>query len=371
LSCSITYCVLLVVILFAGKSIANQSYGTKKIVAHASMLLAEDASLPPSASTIKASNHKAIGELIAETGFYQSIALTSDSPLLAKRSKYQEIAVHNSKHYGKILVLDGVVQLTERDADSYNEMMAHMPMMAHLKPRRVLVIGGGDGYVLSEVLKHPSVEHVDHVDLDGDVIETCREHFSWGKSWEDPRVALHIEDGSKFVRNAPSEYYDVIIQDSSDPFTQDDDGTTVELPSSVLYSSEHIKNVKRILKKDGVYNFQAETIHIPSDLEGVVEWRSSALEIGFKSAKYGSVTISSYPTGQIGFLMCQKGSDNEYSTLKDVKRRFGEMEKIGQGTTYYHPRLQISSFDLPLWVQKSIYSTTEREAMFEDDNDEL
>ena len=94
-----------------------------------------------------------IGELMAETGFYQSMTLSSDvdQPLYHTRSKYQDISIVKTEYYGKVLILDGVVQLTERDADSYNEMMAHIAMMAVTEPKRVLVVGGGDGYVLSEV----------------------------------------------------------------------------------------------------------------------------------------------------------------------------------------------------------------------------
>ena len=92
-----------------------------------------------------------IGEVERSIGFYQAIEMVEDSLLYSKESKYQEIEVHQSKHYGKMLVLDGVIQLTERDADSYNEMMAHVPMFQHSNPRRVLIVGGGDGYVLKEV----------------------------------------------------------------------------------------------------------------------------------------------------------------------------------------------------------------------------
>jgi predicted membrane-bound spermidine synthase len=94
---------------------------------------------------------KAIGGWEEDIGFFQSIRVTNDSPLLKQQSKYQAIEVHRSEYYGKILVLDGVLQLTERDADSYNEMMAQIPMMQHKNPKRALVIGGGDGYVVSEV----------------------------------------------------------------------------------------------------------------------------------------------------------------------------------------------------------------------------
>lgn len=92
-----------------------------------------------------------VGEIEQSIGFYQAIALPENSLLYHKESAYQSIEVHQTKHFGKLLLLDGVIQLTERDADSYNEMMAHVPMFQHPNPRRVLIIGGGDGYVLKEV----------------------------------------------------------------------------------------------------------------------------------------------------------------------------------------------------------------------------
>lgn len=92
-----------------------------------------------------------IGELEPSIGFYQAIEMAEQSLLYSKQSKYQAIEVHKSKFFGKVLVLDGVIQLTERDANSYNEMMAHIPMFQHPNPKRVLIVGGGDGYVLKEV----------------------------------------------------------------------------------------------------------------------------------------------------------------------------------------------------------------------------
>jgi len=92
-----------------------------------------------------------VGDLEEETGFYQAIEVTDDSPIYDENSKFQDIKVYKASYFGKILMLDGVLQLTERDADSYNEMMAQMAMMRHKNPKRALVIGGGDGYVLSEV----------------------------------------------------------------------------------------------------------------------------------------------------------------------------------------------------------------------------
>lgn len=296
-----------------------------------------------------------VGEYISESGFYQSLTLASEKPIVLKRSKYQEIKVVRSNYFGKILVLDGVIQLTEKDGNSYNEMMAHPAMFLHRMPKRVLVVGGGDGYVLSEVLKHPEVEHVDHVDLDSDVIDVCRDHFPWGSAWDDPRVHLHFADGSKFLAETEDEY-DVIIQDSSDPFTWDENGEKIELPSQSLYTKEHFQHIERSLSPDGVFNFQAETFNIESDLDGIVEWRKQALDVGFEDAQYGSITISTYPGGQIGFLLCTK-SNISSSHQHEVENRFEKMVESGNDTEYYQPKLQQSAFDLPRWVEKRIYES--------------
>jgi len=252
------------------------------------------------------------------------------------------------------LVLDGVLQLTERDADSYNEMMTHPAMFAHPSPKRVLVIGGGDGYVLHEVLKHPSVEHVDHVDLDKDVIDVCHKHFPWGHVWDDPRVTLHITDGASFIKNAVEGYYDVIIQDSSDPETWDEHGQEIDLPSKVLYEMDHFTHIYRALSSKGVFNFQAECFGIASDLDSIVEWRKQTLTVGFQLSRYGSLSISSYPTGQIGFLLCQKDAESALDSAQ-IRTRYEDIVNSGNRTSYYHPKLQESAFVLPLWVDERIY----------------
>lgn len=238
--------------------------------------------------------------------------------------------------------------------DSYNEMMAHVPLFLHPNPKRVLVIGGGDGYVLSEVLKHNSVVHVDHVDLDGDVIDVCKQFFKWGGAWDDPRAQLHIADGAQFVREAADGTYDVIIQDSSDPWAIEDDGSMTPLPSGVLYREDHFRNLHRILSPNGVLNLQAESFNMPSSLQGISDWRKLLMDCGFGRSRYGGITISSYTTGHIGFLCSQKGSAWTMN-YGDVKRRYERMVARGNRTTYYHPPLQRGAFDIPLWAQESIY----------------
>ena len=218
-------------------------------------------------------------------------------------------------------------------------------------------------------MKHADLEHVDHVDLDVQVIEVCKKHFSWGAAWDDPRVSLHISDGAAFVRRAADGYYDVIVQDSSDPWTWNDAGEVVPLPSAVLYTEEHFQQLYRILGKDGILNLQSETFNIPADLDGIVVWRRDLLKVGFERSRYGSILISSYPTGHIGFLMCEKNVDSA-STPEYVKSRFSTMEANNRGTTYYHPKLQDSAFDLPLWAERTIYANVD-DATVASTNEEL
>jgi spermidine synthase len=204
-------------------------------------------------------------------------------------------------------------------------------------------------------LKHPSLQHVDHVDLDVQVIAVCRKHFAWGAAWDDPRVNLVISDGAAFVQQSLDNHYDVIVQDSSDPWTWNDEGEVINLPSAVLYTPQHFQHLHRILTTNGILNLQAETFNIPSDLDGIVTWRRDILDVGFQRVRYGSIIISSYPTGHIGFLMCEKNASAS-SSSDDIKSRFAVILKNNQSTSYYHPKLQESAFDLPLWVERVIYS---------------
>lgn len=299
-----------------------------------------------------------IEENVRETGFRQTV-LASDL-IFETNTDFQHLQVYSSPHFGRMLVIDGAMQITETDGASYNEMMAHVPLMAHAAPKRVLVIGGGDGYVLSEVLRHGSVECVDHVELDAGVMEACKKHFPWSAAWEDPRVKMHVADGAAFVRDAPDGYYDVVVQDSSDPSYLADDGVTyVPLPSGVLYSRDHFEHMRRILSEGGVFSFQAQCYTIPSELANIGRWRRMLSEEGmFGDVKYGTIPVSTYPMGQIGFLLCCKNKETgalHDAKMQIIKKRFEQMESKENKTKYYHPRMHRSCFDLPYAVENQIY----------------
>ena len=215
---------------------------------------------------------KKVHEEEDEIGFIQTL-LIHPNPIASFQSEYQTIEVYTSPHFGKVFLLDENLQLTERDAPHYNEMLAHVPMMEYLAAQEpdegestnVLVIGGGDGYVVSELLKYPKVA-IDHVDLDGGVIKVSKEHFEWSAAWEDERVNLVIGDGAAFVKEQveKKKKYHLIVQDASDPFFYDDEGEQTILPSHVLYDVKHFGGIYSLLKEsNGVLMFQAETYNIP------------------------------------------------------------------------------------------------------------
>lgn len=337
-----------------------------------------------------ATNEVIIMEDEQEIGYVQSLIL-QDPPLFSTESQFQKIKMYESKHYGKVFVLDDCLQLTEKDAPHYNEMLAHVAMMEYIAKKdvkksedndnklRVLVIGGGDGYVVSEVLKHPSVAFVDHVELDDAVIQSSAKLFPWAANvWDHPKVNLHIADGAQFVKERLSQNhsYHVIIQDASDPFYYDKDDNIVILPSHVLYTREHFETMHALLRpNNGVMVMQAETYNIPSNLIEIRKWLQELRSIGFGKNRYGGISIGTYPTGQIGFIVSHagEGEDGDESDMvcqselceDDNNQGLGmaEYSKIEEyfktlppTTKYYHPRIHRSSFDLPLWVERSIYS---------------
>ena len=194
------------------------------------------------------------------------------------------------------------------------------------------------------------------------------------------KVNLVVGDGAKFVKDQveKGKNYHVIIQDASDPFWIRYDGSVVVLPSHVLYEEEHFQRMHKLLEaNNGVLMFQAETYNIPSNLKEISKWRGLLQNIGFDRVRYGSIAISTYPTGQIGFFVSHSrvssddnvcNSSDAPSTCSEIDAADSSLDWIDWGklsktfnsltgnTQYYHPPVHRSSFDLPLWVQKTIYN---------------
>lgn len=158
------------------------------------------------------------------------------------KTSFQEIKLVETEEFGATLLLDGATQVMEKNEFQYHEAMVHLPMLAHHNPRKVLVIGGGDGGILREVLKHNTVEHIDFVELDEEVVVFSKTHLKMinAGAFDDPRVKTHFTDGRIFAENAQSKSYDIIIMDMTDPSG----------PSLKLYTKEFFATIKNLLKND-------------------------------------------------------------------------------------------------------------------------
>ena len=169
----------------------------------------------------------------------------------AEKTPYQEIVFAELEGFGKALLIDRFVQSTERDEHIYHELLVHPALALHPEPRRVLIVGGGEGATLREVLKHNTIEEAVMVDIDEKVVEFSKKYLEvmHKGSFYDPRAKIIIMDGLEYVRRAPSSYFDAVIMDLTDPYA----GPTA-LP---LYSFEAFREIKRILRPNGVLATQA------------------------------------------------------------------------------------------------------------------
>uniref|UniRef100_A0A8C9JR44 Spermidine synthase n=1 Tax=Panthera tigris altaica TaxID=74533 RepID=A0A8C9JR44_PANTA len=199
-----------------------------------------------------------------------------------------------SKSYGNVLVLDGVIQCTERDEFSYQEMIANLPLCSHPNPRKVLIIGGGDGGVLREVLKHSSVESVVQCEIDEDVIRVSKKFLpGMAVGYSSSKLTLHVGDGFEFMKQN-QDAFDVIITDSSDPMG----------PAESLFKESYYQLMKTALKDDGVLCCQGECQWLHLDL--IKEMRQFCKSL-FPVVAYAYCSIPTYPSGQIGFFLGQGG----------------------------------------------------------------
>lgn len=171
--------------------------------------------------------------------------------ILTTRTRFQEVQVVSTYDFGRALILDGYIQSTEADEFMYHETLVHPSMITHPNPQRVLVVGGGEGATLREVLRHSTVKETVMVDIDGELVEISKKYldFMHKGAFNDSRVKVIIGDGYEFVKKESSRKYDVVILDLTDPYSSE--------IASKLYSKEFYSEVKRIMKEDGIMVTQA------------------------------------------------------------------------------------------------------------------
>lgn len=257
-----------------------------------------------------------------------------DEQLYSKTSNYQKIDIFQSREFGKVLTLDDVIVLTEKDEFIYHEMLVHPAMAVHPNVKRVLVVGAGDGGAIRELSHYPGIESIDVVEIDGMLIDACREHLpSTAIGFADPRVTIHIQDGLKFIRKL-QDVYDLIIVDSTDPFG----------PGEVLFTKEFYGNCYKALRDFGIMINQHES--------PFYSYEATAMKRAHKRIKESfpihgvyQAHIPSYPSGHwlFGFASIT------YKPLDDLDA--DRWNGLGITTHYYNTDLHKGAFYLPNYVK--------------------
>ncbi len=244
------------------------------------------------------------------------------------KSPFQEIMVVENPHFGRMLILDGVVQITERDEFFYHEMLVHMLLHAHPNPRKVIVIGGGDGGVVREVLKHDSVEKVYFIEIDEEVINVSRKFFPGVASGvDDNRVEIKCMDGAEFVKGRVGDI-DAVIVDSTD---------IIGFAKS-LFTVEFFKSVKDCLTEDGMFVSLSESLHFHKEM--VIEVQE-ALKLIFPIVDLYTAPLATYAGNWWTFSVASKKLD-----VRTMRRKYAIETK------YYSDEVHMQSFMPPKMYQK-------------------
>ncbi len=253
--------------------------------------------------------------------------------LFSDKSTYQYIDVVETKGHGRILLNDGIVMLSEKDEFVYHEMMAHVPLCVHPHPEKVLIIGGGDGGVAREVLRHNSVAQCVLVEIDKMVVEVAKKYFpKISCSFENPKLQLKIQDGSQFVQEAKQKF-DVILVDSTDPFG----------PAKALFSKGFYTNIFQLLSDKGVLVVQAESpfFELPTQ-----KFILQALKSAFPLTALYHYSNTVYPGGLWSFAFASK----KYHPIKHFQPV--QAEKLRGQLSYYNADIHKSAFAQPEFVKK-------------------
>ncbi|KAG5036131.1 hypothetical protein JHK87_011041 [Glycine soja] len=249
-----------------------------------------------------------------------------------------------SSTYGKVLVLDGIVQLTEKDECAYQEMIAHLPLCSIQSPKTVLVVGGGDGGVLREVARHSSVEHIDICEIDKMVIDVSRKFFpQLAIGFEDSRVHLHVGDAVEFLKSACEGKYDAIIVDSSDPVG----------PAQELVEKPFFDTIARALRPGGVLCNMAESMWLHTHL--IQDMISICRETFKGSVCYAWASVPTYPSGVIGFLLCAtEGPPVDFvNPINPIEKLEGANEHKRE-LRFYNSEMHSAAFALPAFLKREV-----------------
>ncbi len=255
--------------------------------------------------------------------------------LKSVKTKFQKLDVYETEGFGRLLTLDNLVMVTERDEFIYHEMIAHVPLFSHELPETVLVIGGGDGGTVREILKHKTIKHIDMVEIDEAVVKAAKEYFpSLSCELDNPKVKLHFKDGVEFVKNIKN-FYDVIIIDSTDPINVGEG----------LFTTQFYLDCFNALKNNGILTNQSESpFHNADWVENIYR----KLNKVFPVVKMYLASVPTYPSGVWSFAFCSKNIDPIDNFNENRYNEYNLKLK------YYNNNIHKAAFAIPNFVKDII-----------------
>ncbi len=260
-----------------------------------------------------------------------------------EETEHQSLKIFDTPFYGRVLALDGIIQLTEKDEFTYHEMLTHVPILTHGHIRNVLIIGGGDGGILREVTKHAGIEKITLVELDASVIELSKTYlpFMSQGAFDDSRVEICIQDGYEYVQNA-HETYDLIICDTTDPIG----------PAEILFSKAFLKGCKRLLASGGLLVTQNGVPFLQQD--ELLQTDRIFREL-FSEHTFFTTVVPTYVGGFMTFGWACNGHI-QHPTLSVIKQRH---QKLEGKVRYYTPEIHRASFALPQCILNMLSENTQ------------
>jgi len=274
-------------------------------------------------------------------GYAQSIDVAG-SPLVDEKSQYQHIKIFDSVSNGRVMTLDGVVQITTRDESAYAEMLTHLPILEHGKVKSVMIVGGGDLSIADEALKHKAVKEVVLVDIDGRVVELCKKHFTEinAKAFRDRRLTIEIADAFEFLARPENKArFDLIIGDRPDPIG----------PGKALFGETFYDRIKRALKPGGLATFQTGVpFYQPAEITDTLK----DLAANFPRSGVYLTVVPTYIGGFMTLSWAGKGA--RLGTPAGIKKAARAFKRLKLKTDYYNPAVHAAAFALPEWIARLV-----------------
>jgi spermidine synthase len=258
------------------------------------------------------------------------------------KSDFQDIVIFQSPSFGRVMVLDGVIQITEADEFVYQEMLTHVPLLAHGSAEKILIIGAGDGGVLRRVLQHNTVQRATMVEIDGEVIRLAKEFLPGiaGDAWTDERANVIVGDGIDYVQRAPDASFDVIIVDSTDPIGV----------GEVLFTDTFYRNCARILTPRGLIVNQCG---VPFMQSGELRETSARRREFFPHVTAYLAAVPTYVGGFMTLGWAAKDASLARTPVPTIRERAAQSGILGN-TRYWTPEIHAGAFNLPPYIAQHL-----------------